>query len=97
MRRHYYILSFINDKGQTRSGVIKLAVNAVAMPDIQNVRASLEMDENAAILSTSYLGYMTEQEYLEGTTPEMRWRSWYIAAAGLLPFIILGLVVWLRG
>lgn len=97
MRRHYYSLSFINDIGQTRSGTIALAVNAVTMPDIQSVRASLDMHENSAMLATCYLGYMSEQEYLQGIMPGMRWRAWYIAASCLLPFIILGLVVWLRG
>lgn len=97
MRRHYYSLAFTNDKGQTRSGIIAQLANAVAVPDIQNVRASLEMDENAAILSVCYLGCMTEQEYRDGVTPGTRWRTWYMTAACLLPFVILGLVVWLRG
>ncbi len=93
MRKHYYNLSFVGDKGQLRSAVIALNNKAVTIPDINLARQSLDMDESTGLLATSYHGYMTEHEYYFGVHA---WRRWLNAAAWLAPFFILLLVVWLQ-
>lgn len=93
MRKHYYNLSFIGDQAKSRSAVVALNFEMVTVPDVLTARESLEMDENAALLSISYLGHMTENEYIYGVPPLARWRPWLKAVACVMPFVILGLLV----
>ncbi|NDO81528.1 hypothetical protein CJP72_12355 [Citrobacter sp. NCU1] len=96
MRKHYFNVSFVGEKGQFRSAVIALDHNAMTIPDIESARRSLEMDDSTGLMSVSHLGRMTEQEYFQGIDATRNWNRWGIVASCMLPFVILALVVWLQ-
>lgn len=90
MRYHYHNLAFIGDTGKIRSGVAQLATRQVPAPAIISMRQTLEFDENAVLISTSHLGYMTEEEYKSGhITPPSRLQMTFWAV--LIVALLIGL------
>ena len=65
-RKHHVNLTFADDAGRTRSITMKVASRKVTAPLIREAVSELEMSENAALLSVSWLGKMTDQEYSDG-------------------------------
>ncbi|MDH2069444.1 MULTISPECIES: hypothetical protein [Pantoea] len=49
-----------------RSGIVQLATRQISRQTLENVRATLSFDENAVLISHSYLGRMTQTEYETG-------------------------------
>jgi hypothetical protein len=56
----------MGDNGKMRSGVVQLATRQVSRQVLENVRVTLSFDENAVLVSHSYLGRMTQAEYETG-------------------------------
>ncbi|WHN00509.1 hypothetical protein [Citrobacter freundii] len=54
------------------------------------------MDESTGLISVSYLGLMTENEYFHGLGKGRVWRRWLNVAAWFVPFLVLGLVLLLQ-
>lgn len=96
MRKHYYNLSFVGEKGHFRSAVLALDYDVVTIPDISLAKQSLDMDESTGLISVSYLGLMTENEYFHGLGKGRVWRRWLNVAAWFVPFLALGLVLLLQ-
>jgi hypothetical protein len=93
MRKHYYNLSFVGEKGHFRSAVLALDHNTVTIPDISLAKQSLDMDDSTGLISVSYLGLMTEHEYFHGLGKSKVWRRWLNVAAWFVPFLVLALVL----
>lgn len=96
MRKHYYNLSFVGEKGHFRSAVLALDHNTVTIPDISLAKQSLDMDDSTGLISVSYLGLMTEHEYFHGLGKSKVWRRWLNVAAWFVPFLVLALVLLLQ-
>lgn len=72
-RLHFYTVCFAGENGKMRSGVIRLPVRQVSRPALEQVREALGFDENAVLVSQSYLGHMTQKEYETGqVSPAIR-------------------------
>ncbi|HBV91213.1 MAG TPA: hypothetical protein DEF80_09525 [Pantoea sp.] len=56
----------MGDNGKMRSGIVQLATRQISRQTLENVRATLSFDENAVLISHSYLGRMTQTEYETG-------------------------------
>ncbi len=93
---HFYNMAFLNDKGQARSLVVKQHTKLVTMRSIENARISQDLNENTVLMSVSYLGRMTEDEYFNREEPVAWVNRFWPALMCVLPFIVLGLVVWLK-
>jgi len=65
-RYHYHTVCYMGDNGQMRSGIVQLATRQISRQTLENVRATLSFDENAVLISHSYLGRMTQTEYETG-------------------------------
>lgn len=63
---HYHTVCYMGDNGKMRSGIVQLATRQISRPTLENVRATLSFDENAVLISHSYLGRMTQAEYESG-------------------------------
>lgn len=63
---HYHTICYMGDNGKMRSGVVQLATRQISRQALENVRATLSFDENAVLVSHSYLGWMTQAEYESG-------------------------------
>lgn len=94
MREHYYNISFMDEGGRCRSAVITTAYKRVTARDVAGAYMALNLSENAIVMAVSYLGYMTAEEYSTGVSPPRRFRLVGVVCC-LLPFVVLGLVVWL--
>lgn len=97
MHEHYYNISFMDEGGRCRSAVITTMHKRVTARDIAGAYMSLDLSENAVVMAVSYLGYMTGEEYSNGAPPFQTTRRlpWIGMACCLIPFLVLGLVVWL--
>ncbi len=70
MRKKYYVnLAFADDAGRTRSITLNTARKVVTAPLIREALRELDMGENSTLLSVSWLGKMSEKEYVDGVTP----------------------------
>lgn len=70
MSKKYYVsLAFADDAGRTRSITLSTPVQAVTAPLIREALRELELGENSALLSVSWLGKMSEKQYVDGVTP----------------------------
>lgn len=94
MREHYYNISFMDEGGRCRSAVITTTHKRVTARDVAGAYMALNLSENAIVMAVSYLGYMTAEEYSTGVSPPRRFPL-VGATCCLLPFMVLGLVVWL--
>ena len=94
MREHYYNISFMDEGGRCRSAVITTAHKRVTAKDVAGAYMALNLSENAIVMAVSYQGYMTAEEYSTGVSPPRRFPL-VGATCCLLPFMVLGLVVWL--
>ena len=63
---HYHSVCYMGDNGKMRSGVVQLATRQVSRQVLENVRVTLSFDENAVLVSHSYLGRVTQAEYETG-------------------------------
>lgn len=63
---HYHSVCYMGDNGKMRSGVVQLATRQISRPTLQDVRLTLGFDENAVLVSHSYLGRMSQAEYESG-------------------------------
>lgn len=63
---HYHSICYMGDNGKMRSGVVQLVSRQVTRPTLQDVRLQLGFDENAVLVSHSYLGRMSQAEYESG-------------------------------
>lgn len=95
MREHYFNISFMDEGGRCRSAIISSAHKCVTARDIAGVYLELDMGENTIVMAVSHMGYMTAEEYATGELAHKRRFPWLGAACCLIPFLVLGLVVWL--
>jgi len=65
-RLHYHSVCFAGESGRMRSGVVTLTTQQVPRPALDHLRVTLDFDENAVLVATSYLGHMTQEEYESG-------------------------------
>ena len=66
MSKKYHVnLAFADDAGRTRSITLNTARKVVTAPLIREALRELEMGENSTLLSVSWLGKMSEKEYVE--------------------------------
>jgi len=63
---HYHSVCYMGDNGKMRSGVVQLATRQISRPTLHDVRLTLGFDENAVLVSHSYLGRMSQAEYESG-------------------------------
>lgn len=63
---HYHTVCYMGDNGKMRSGIVQLATRQISRKALETVRATLSFDENAVLVSHSYLGRMTQAEYETG-------------------------------
>ncbi len=84
MSKKYYVsLAFADDAGRTRSITLSTPVKAVTAPLIREALRELELGENSALLSVSWLGKMSEKQYVNGVTPiTVMNEATFIAAMG---------------
>ncbi|QFH68101.1 hypothetical protein FR773_26070 (plasmid) [Leclercia adecarboxylata] len=95
MREHYYNISFMDEGGRCRSAIITSPYQRVTARDIAGVYMELDLSDNTIVMAVSYMGYMSAEEYANGAPPRQLRFSWIGPACCLIPFLVLGLVVWL--
>jgi hypothetical protein len=88
MRYHYISLAFADDGGRTRSITLKSLRKEVTAPLIREAIQALDMTENVTLLSSCWLGKMTDQQYIEGFKPLNAWViTLRVAVVGFLLFL----------
>ena len=93
MSKKYHVnLAFADDAGRTRSITLNTARKVVTAPLIREALRELEMGENSTLLSVSWLGKMSEKEYVDGVTPMTAMRllsllQWAIVPGCIVYFI----------
>lgn len=95
MRNHYFNISLMDADGRCRSAVITSAHQRVTARDIAGVYMELDLGESTIVVAVSHMGYMTAEEYTTGAVPSAFRIPWIGVGCCIIPFIILGLVVWL--
>lgn len=63
---YYHSVCYMGDNGKMRSAVVQLATRQISRPTLEQVRQTLSFDENAVLVSHSYLGRMSQAEYESG-------------------------------
>lgn len=87
---HYHSVCYMGDNGKMRSGIVQLATRQISRPALETVRATLSFEENAVLVSHSYLGRMTEAEYESG---KIKPPSVWLNVLGLITAIALLIAV----
>ncbi|ELE7117505.1 hypothetical protein GRW05_02690 [Escherichia coli] len=85
-------LAFADDAGRTRSITLSTPVKAVTAPLIREALRELELGENSALLSVSWLGKMSEKQYVDGVTPITVMRLLSLLQWAIVPVFIAYLI-----
>lgn len=93
MSKKYYVsLAFADDAGRTRSITLSTPVKAVTAPLIREALRELELGENSALLSVSWLGQMSEKQYVDGVTSITVMRLLSLLQWAIVPVFIAYLI-----
>lgn len=93
MRYHYHNLAFIEENGKIRTGITQGEVREMSAATINATRVALGLSENAGLLSHSYLGHMTAEEYSNGKKPPTTLQKVLLALVVAVPVVLLVLVL----
>ncbi|EPQ7206173.1 hypothetical protein ACUV0U_002607 [Escherichia coli] len=93
MSKKYHVnLAFADDAGRTRSITLNTARKVVTAPLIREALRELEMGENSTLLSVSWLGKMSEKQYVDGVTPITVMRLLSLLQWAIVPVFIAYLI-----